>query len=96
MNYLQGDKDISQAIAFSEVLLHGCVEQYLIYSSRVTLALAVSSAYKLRTTNQLEDAALTLRSLIIKTFRESNKLSWSPTAQELNVLVVEEYSLMIL
>ena len=90
INHLQGDKDISQAIAFSKVPLQGCVELYLIYSSRITLAEAISCAYKLGATNQLQDVALTLRSLIIKTFKESKGLSWPPTAQELNALKVEE------
>lgn len=87
---LQGDEDISNALAFSKVPLRSCFELYLVYSSSITLAKAVSCAYKLGTADQLHNAALTLHSLIIKAFKKSKELSWPPTAQELNAVKMEE------
>ena len=85
MNHLQGDKDISQAIASSKVPLCGCVEQYLIYSSKVTLPETVSSAYKLGTTQPAYTPFPHYKNI-----QRIKQIVLAPTAQELNVLKVEE------
>ena len=81
---LQGDEDISQAIAFSKVPLRGCFELYFIYNSTISTAEAISCAYNLGTRDQLQDAAVTPHSIITKAFRESKELSWPPTSQDVN------------
>ncbi len=90
MKRLQADEDISHKLAFCKVPLRGCVELYLVYSSSISVAEAVSCAYKLGTADQLHDAALTLHALILKAFKESKELTWPPTAQELNSVQMEE------
>ena len=90
MRRLQADKDISHKLAFCKVPHRGCVELYLVYSSSISVAEAVSCAYKLGTADQLHDAALTLHALILKAFQESKELTWPPTAQELNSVKMEE------
>lgn len=87
---LQGDRDISHELAFSKVPHRGCIESSLVYSSKITVDEAVGRAYKLGTTNQLQEAALTLHSLIIKSFKESKELPWPPTAQELDAPKIDE------
>ena len=63
MRRLQADEDISHKLAFCKVPHRGCVELYLVYSSSISVAEAVSCAYKLGTADQLHDAALTLHAL---------------------------------
>uniref|UniRef100_UPI00358F5BAA uncharacterized protein n=1 Tax=Myxine glutinosa TaxID=7769 RepID=UPI00358F5BAA len=87
---LQGDKDISRELTFSKVPHRGCIELSLIYSSSITVDEAVGCAYKLGTADQLQEAALTLHSHIIKAFKESKELPWPPTAQELDAVKMDE------
>ncbi|KAI4815748.1 hypothetical protein KUCAC02_005875 [Chaenocephalus aceratus] len=88
---LQGDKDISRELTFSKVPHHGCLELNLIYISSITVDEAVKCAYKLGTSDQLQEAALTLNSHIKKAFKESFKeLPWPPTAQELDAVKMDE------
>ncbi|KAI4830179.1 hypothetical protein KUCAC02_001829 [Chaenocephalus aceratus] len=85
---LQGDKDISRELTFSKVPHHGCLELNLI--SSITVDEAVKCAYKLGTSDQLQEAALTLNSHIKKAFKESKELPWPPTAQELDAVKMDE------
>lgn len=86
---LQGDKDISHELTLSKVQQHGCIKSNLIYSSSITVDEAVGCAYKLETADQLQEAALTLHSHIIKAFKESKDLPWPPTAQELDAVKMD-------
>ncbi len=86
---LQEDKVISHEFTFSKVQHRGCIESNLIYSSSITVDEAVGCAYKLGTADQLQEAALTLHSHIIKAFKESKELPWPPTAQELDAVKMD-------
>lgn len=46
--------------------------------------------YQLGTADQLQEAALTLHSHIIKAFKDSEELPWPPTAQELDAVKMDE------
>ncbi len=74
---------VGEKIAFTKVSDKGCISFYLVYSSSITLADAVTVAYKLGSTDKYEDVAFLLRSLILRAFIQSEALPWPPTADDL-------------
>ena len=54
------------------------------YSTSISVAEAVTYAYRLGSRDKFEDVALTLRSATRGKFSESTALPWPPTADELD------------
>ena len=62
----------------------GCILFWLVHSSTINLADAITCAYQLGIADHLKDTALYLRQVILKAFGESADLPWPPTADELD------------
>ena len=78
---------INSQIVFSKVdpANKGCISFYLVYSSRITVADAVASAYRLASVDKIKDVALLLRGVIRRAFGKSKELPWPPTPDELEL-----------
>ena len=79
--------EIHKFIAFAKVNPgnKGCISFYLVYNASVSVADAVTYAYKLGSQDKYEDVALLLSCLIQQVFCESRLLPWPPTAEDLEV-----------
>ena len=92
MARLEKDDELNKHICFAKVSLkdRGCYAFWLVYSSSITLADAISCSYQLGAADQVKDTALYLRQLIQKAFKESADLPWPPTADEVGNRATEE------
>ena len=81
--------DVHKLIAFTNVTPgdNSCVTYTcnLIYSASMSVADAVTFAYKLGCKDQHEDVAMFLRRIIQQVFKTSKPLPWPPTADDLEV-----------
>ena len=79
--------DVHKLIAFTNVTPgdNGCVTYNLRYSASMSVADAVTFAYKLGSKDQHEDVAMFLRIIIQQAFKPSKPLPWPPTADDLEV-----------
>lgn len=84
--------DIHQQIAFAKVNPgdKGCITYHLVYNSSISVADAVTYAYKLGSKDKYEYVALLLRSIIQQAFTESKSLPWPPTADDLEIKYSDE------
>ena len=62
----------------------------LAYSASINRADAVAHAYELGTIDTYQDVALLLRQAIYNAFKESEPLPWPPTAEDLDVNLLNE------
>ena len=83
---LRKDDEISQQLSFSKVDSKGCISFWLIFSSKLSVSEAVSSAYHLASKDKLKDAASQLRDIILKAFKKSKDLPWPVTPDEIGTL----------
>ena len=85
--------EINEHIAFTKVLPgdRGCMTYNLVYSTDISVAEAVTYAYRLGSRDKFDDVALYLRSAVQEMFNESAPLPWPPTADELDARATEEY-----
>jgi len=85
--------EINECIAFTKVFPgdRGCITYNLVYSTSISVAEAVTYAYRLGSKDKFEDVALHLRSVVQGMFNESTPLPWPPTADELDARASEEY-----
>ena len=81
MKKLQNHTKISSQIVFSNVDPGDSGAQwfYLVYSSRITVAEAVASAFKLGTVDKIRDIAMLLLGIIRQAFRKTKVLTSPPT-----------------
>ena len=63
----------------------GCITFNLVYNASLSVADAVTYAYKLGSKDKYEDVALLLRGLIWQASCESQPLSWPPATEDLEV-----------
>ncbi|KAG1678651.1 hypothetical protein GQR58_013324 [Nymphon striatum] len=63
----------------------------LVYSTSISVAEAVTCAYRIGSKDKFEDVALHLSSVVQGMFNESTPLPWPPTADELDARASEEY-----
>lgn len=84
--------DIHEWIAFAKINPgdKGCITYNLVYSASISVADAVTYAYKLGSKDKYEDVALLLRRIIQQAFNESKSLPWPPTADDLEVKSSDE------
>lgn len=84
---------ISESIGFTKVNTSdkGCINYTLVYSTSMSLDDAVACAYRLGSSDKLEDVALILRGAVKKFFNKSTPLPWPPTADELEAMSSDEY-----
>ncbi|KAG1715023.1 ABC transporter C family member 8 [Nymphon striatum] len=84
---------INECIAITEVFSgdRGCIAYNLVYSTSISVAEAVTCAYRIGSKDKFEDVALHLRSVVQGMFNESIPLPWPPTADELDARASEEY-----
>ena len=84
--------DIHESIAFTKVSTgdKGCITYNLVHSASISVADAVTYAYKLGSKDKYEDVALLLHSIIQQAFKESTSLPWPPTADDLEVKSLDE------
>ena len=83
---------IHELIAFDKVNPgdKGCITYNLVYSASISVADAVTYAYKLGTKDKYEDLALLLRGIIKQAFNESKSLPWPPTPEDLEIKSSDE------
>ncbi|KAG1685366.1 hypothetical protein GQR58_009094 [Nymphon striatum] len=84
---------INECIAITKVFSgdRGCIAYNLVYSTSISVAEAVTCAYRIGSKDKFEDVALHLRSVVQGMFNESTPLPWPPTADELDARASEEY-----
>ena len=85
--------EINECIAFTKVFRgdRGCITCNLVYNISISVAEAVTYAYRLGSRDKFEDNALHLRSAVQGKFRESTPFSLPPAADELDTRASEEY-----
>ena len=83
---------IHELIAFAKVNPgdKGCITYNLVYSASISVADAVTYAYKLGTKDKYEDLALLLRGIIKQAFNESKSLPWPPIPEDLEIKSSDE------
>ncbi|KAG1651612.1 hypothetical protein GQR58_026883 [Nymphon striatum] len=69
----------------------GCIAYNPVYSTSISVAEAVTCAYRIGSKDKFEDVVLHLRSVVQGMFNESTPLTWPPTADELDARASEEY-----
>ncbi|KAG1666825.1 PIN2/TERF1-interacting telomerase inhibitor 1 [Nymphon striatum] len=69
----------------------GCIAYNLVYSTSISVAEAVTCAYRIGSKDKFEDVALHLGSVVQGMFNESTPLPWPPIADELDARASEEY-----
>lgn len=68
-----------------------CVPFYLVYSKDISVQEAINNVYQLASKDSIKEVALTLRSLILRSYsvykdmKENNTLPWPPSASDLKV-----------
>ncbi|KAG1672173.1 hypothetical protein GQR58_016074 [Nymphon striatum] len=84
---------INECIAITKVFSgdRGCIACNLVYSTSISVAEAVTCAYRVGSKDKFEDVAWHLRSVVQGMFNESTPLPWPPTADELDARASEEY-----
>jgi hypothetical protein len=84
--------EIHESIAFAKVDPgdKGFISYNLVYSASISIADAVTYAYKLGSKDKYGDVALLLHSTIQRAFNESKSLPWPPTADDLEVKSSDE------
>ncbi|KAG1682474.1 hypothetical protein GQR58_010998 [Nymphon striatum] len=84
---------INECIAITKVFSGDrvCIAYNLVYSTSISVAEAVTCAYRIGSKDKFEDVALHLRSVVQGMFNESTPLPWPPTADELDARASEEY-----
>ncbi|KAG1668503.1 hypothetical protein GQR58_017845 [Nymphon striatum] len=85
--------EINECIVITKVFSgdRGCIAYNLVYSTIISVAEAVTCAYRIGSKDKFEDVALHLCSVVQGMFNESTPLLWPPTADELDARVSEEY-----
>ena len=85
--------EINECIAFTKVFPgdRGCITYNLVYSTSISVAEAVTYAYRLGSRDKFEDVALHLHSAVQGKFSESTPLPWPPIADEPDTRASEEY-----
>ncbi|KAG1682931.1 hypothetical protein GQR58_010461 [Nymphon striatum] len=84
---------INECIAITKVFSgdRGCIAYNLVYSTSISVAEAVTCAYRIGSKDKFEDVVLHLRSVVQGMFNDSTPLTWPPTADELDARASEEY-----
>ena len=84
--------DIYKQIALAKVYPgdKGFITKHLMYNASISVADAVTYAYKLGSKDKYEYVALLLRSIIQQAFTESKSLPWPPTADDLEIKYTDE------
>lgn len=84
--------EICDFIDFSTAQLgeKGCITHNLIYSTDISAADAIACAYKIGSSDKLEDAALYLRRMIKQAFDKSSPLPWPPSVADLGADVLNK------
>ena len=69
---------------------NGCITYNLMYSASISVADALTSAYKLGTKDKCDDLALLLYGIIKQAFKESKSLPWPPTPDDFEIKSSDE------
>ena len=79
--------EISQSISFTKINPgdEGARSYFLIYNNKTTVAEALGVAYKLGSTDKFSDVALDLHKQILEAYKNSKKLPWPPTHDDMEI-----------
>ena len=87
---IEKDESISQLVSFSKVSWKGCISFWLVFSSEMSVSMAVAESYLAASEDKLKDVATFIREVVLKAFKSSKEMSWPPSIDDIEKMLTEK------